>query len=210
MSKTIELYQYWRSSCSWRVRWALEHKGVSYKTHSINLLKSEQTSSEYLKLNPTGCVPCLVVDGVPYGESVAIMEWLEEVFPTPSLLPRSPEERMKTRQLVGVIASGTQPLQNLSVQKYFSNDPNERKTYAQHWISKGLAVYENLVTETAGTYSVGSQLSIADLCLIPQVYNANRFNVDMSKFPTISRINATCLQREDCIKANPDQQPDSL
>ena len=206
----LELFQYWRSSCSWRVRWALEIKGISYKKHSVNLLKSEQKENSYSMLNPSLALPTLKIDGVPFGESFAILEWLEETHPTPPLLPQSPIDRLKVRQLAQTIVSGTQPLQNLKVLNHYAKNQQEKMQIAHHWISEGLAVFEKIARECSGTYSFGSHLTLADLCLVPQCYNALRFTVNLSQFPTIERIFGTCMKRKDCINAAPESQPDAV
>src|SRR5688500_13749210 len=109
----MELYHYWRSSCSWRVRWALNHKGLAYMSHTVNLLTGEQRSPNYLKLNPAGTLPTLVVNGTAYADSVAILEWLEEKYPHQPLLPTSPDDRAVVRRLVQTVVSGIFPLQNM-------------------------------------------------------------------------------------------------
>jgi maleylacetoacetate isomerase len=205
-SKPI-LYHYWRSSCSWRVRWALIHKGVAYDEVAVNLLNGEQNSADFLAQNPQGYLPALKIGSTVYSESLAMLEWIEERYPARPLLPMSPEDRMRVRQISSFIISGIQPLQNLSVLKKISSDPNEQSTWARHWISSGLTKLEKILQSSAGTYCVGSQLTFADLCLIPQIYNANRFAVDLSELPIISRINAACLLRDDCQKASPMNQP---
>ncbi len=202
----IQLYHYWRSSCSWRVRWALELKGVKVDAIPVNLLAGEQRSPAYLQMNPLGTVPMLVINGASYGQSLAILEWLDEVYPKPSLLPTDPIARMRTRQLSLMIVADTQPLQNLGAQRLHSADEEERKKWVQHWITQGLDAFERLVTTTAGTFAMGSQLTMADLCLVPQCYNAQRFAVDLKTFPTVHRIYQHCLTLPECDAAAPHRQ----
>ena len=207
-SARLELFHYWRSSCSWRVRWALRHKGVAYQDRPINLLKNEQNSPEYLAVNPSGFLPALrTADGTVYGESMAILEWIEEMFPQNPLLPSSPAERARVRQICQMIIAGTQPLQNLSVMRMYSTDQADQQAWSQHWIALGLAKVETVVAQHAGTYSVGGELSLADLCVVPQVYNAIRFNIPMDQFPTLKRINDHCITLASCDAAAPHTQP---
>jgi len=203
----ITLYHYWRSSCSWRVRWALAIKGVAYESKPINLLKGEQRSPAYLKLNPSGTVPCLVVDGIPYGESLAMLEWIEEKFPQRALLPQDPGSRMRVRQMCLAIVAGTQPLQNLSVQNFYSTDAVKKIAWAKHWNHLGMQAFANLIEAHAGTFCFGSQLTLADLCLIPQFYNAIRFGVDVDQFPKLKKIYEHCLALPECDAAAPHNQP---
>jgi len=205
-SNQITLYHYWRSSCSWRVRWALEYKGVRFTDVAINLLQNEQNSPAYLAKNPGGFVPALDVNGVVFGESLAIMEWLEEVYPSPSLLPQGPTERMRIRQVCQQIVSGIQPIQNLSVMRKHSSDQALQAEWARHWITLGLEKVEKLLSSSAGTYSFGGELTMADLCLVPQVYNALRINVDMSRFPVISAVNSNCMKLPSCEASAPHKQ----
>lgn len=207
---SITLYQYWRSSCSWRVRWALDLKGVAFNSVIVNLLKGEQKDAAFGQKSPTGQIPCLDIGGTHLVESLAIMEWLEETYPQNPLLPQDPMDRVEVRQLCGIIALGIQPIQNLSVLQHVSADKAERAKWARHWIEKGLAAYEKKTSTVAGTFSFGGQLSMADICLVPQVYNAHRFQVDMSKFPTVEKIYQHCLTLPSCQKAHPDQQPGAV
>lgn len=204
----LELFHYWRSSCSWRVRWALKHKGIAYQDRPISLLKNEHNSPEYLAVNPSGFLPALrTTDGTVYGESMAILEWIEDVFPHNPLLPNSPTERARVRQICQMIIAGTQPLQNLSVMRAYSSDQVQQQAWAQHWIAVGIAKVETVLASHAGTYSVGGSLTLADLCVVPQVYNALRFNIAMDQFPTLKRINDHCLTLEACEAAAPHNQP---
>ena len=201
------LYHYWRSSCSWRVRWAMELKGLSYQSIPVNLLKGEHKNHDFLARNPSGQVPSFEINGKSFNESLAILEWIEENYPTPPLLPTDSMSKIKVRELSYMIAMGTQPLQNLKVQKYFSSDGAIRKSYANHWIQEGLEAFEKRVVETAGTYCFGSSVSFADLCLIPQCYNAERFGVNLEKFPVTHRIYNYCLATPACHASSPSQQP---
>lgn len=202
----FELFHYWRSSCSWRVRWALNLKKIPHKLTPVNLLEGEQKSEDYIKKNPSGYVPTLKIGSQFLTESMAIIEWLDESFKNYPLLPQDPMERYKVRKLYHTIASGTQPIQNLAVLQYYSDDQMQRKEFAQHWISKGLAVYERFISkEKKSVYSVGEHISMADLCLIPQVYNANRFEIDMKKYPLVKGIYDRCMATKECYDASPER-----
>lgn len=203
MKHNLTLYHYWRSSCSWRVRWALAVKKQSYEAVAVNLLKGEQQSPEYLAKNPLGFVPCLAVDGQPLGESLAILEWIEESYPTPALLPKDSLARARTRQLCNIIVAGTQPLQNLSVQKYYCPDETKRLEDGRHWIKRGLTSYEKLLETTSGKFSVGDEVTMADLCLIPQCYNALRYELSLDLFPRAKAIYERCRELPECKAAEP-------
>jgi len=203
----IVLYSYFRSSCSWRVRLALQLKGLKYEYKAINLLKSEQTTEEYTTFNPLQSVPTLFIDDHKLCQSVAIIEYLEETRPTVSLLPKDPYKKALVRQIVQSIASDIQPVQNLRVLKKVGED--KKAEWAKYWIEYGLKGVEKTLSSTAGTYCVDDEISMADICLVPQVYNAIRYNVDMSQFPIISRINETLGKLPEFQMSHPDAQPDA-
>ena len=187
-----KLYDYWRSSCSWRVRWALLYKGLAFESVPVSLLDDSQYSDAHKQRNPRGKVPVLEVlrDGavVTISESIAILEWLEDTQPAPSLLPKDAFDRARVRELVQYINSGIHPLQNLVVLKKISDDVEVRKKWAQHWIRDGLMAFEKRVSQTAGDFCMGDEISMADLCLIPQVYNAKRFDLTLEGMPIIQSI----------------------
>ena len=209
MTQSITLYDYWRSSCSWRIRWALRHKAVPYASQTVNLLTNEQRDAKFLAKNPMGFVPAIEISDGVFGESLAILEWIEETYPQKPLLPAAPVDRMRVRQICQIIASGIQPIQNLSVMKRHSPDPKQQSEWAHYWIERGLQNLEPLVTKSAGTYCVGGSLTFADLCLIPQIYNALRFNVNTTQFPTLMWIYQHCLTLPECVAASPQNQPGS-
>ncbi len=198
------LYHYWRSSCSWRVRWALTYKNIPHRLIAVDLLKGEQKHSEYLKKNPAGFVPLLEYRGMYFSESLAMLEFLEEAFPQKPLLPNDPLSRMKVRQLSMSIIAGTQPLQNLEVLNYVSSDAGKKKDFASYFIRRGLKKYEAMIETFSGTYSFGSQLTFADLALIPQCYNALRNEIDLEEFPRVVKIYKHCLQTGSCQKSAPE------
>lgn len=205
------LYHYWRSSSSWRVRFAFTLKQIPCEYIPIDLLKKEQQTPEHLKRNPSGAVPVLEITDNKnnvvgrIAESTAIIEWAEENFPKPPLLPGDSLQRARIRQLAQIINSGIQPVQNLKVQQYYSQDKEKQKEWSGHWIKKGLQAYEAAVQETAGKFSVGNEITMADLFLVPQCYNAERYEVSLQEFPTIAKINANALATEACQKAHPDR-----
>ena len=206
MTHNLELFHYWRSSCSWRVRWALYHKNIAFQSHTINLLKNEQNDTIYKRKNPTGQVPTLVAGGSPITDSMAILEWLEETYPQKPLLPSNTRDRATVREISYMISSGIQPIQNLKVLKFVS-PYQDRTNFGKHWIETGLHNIETRLQSVAGSYSFGGSLTFIDLCLIPQVYNAHRFGIKVGQFPTIERIYKSCLKLPPCHKAAPEQQP---
>ncbi|CAH1792070.1 unnamed protein product [Owenia fusiformis] len=203
------LYSYFRSSCSYRVRIALALKGVEYEYRAVNLVKDggQQHFDEYKQLNPMEMVPSFVVDGQALTQSVPIMEYIEEVYPQkPSLLPKDPLVRAQVRAVSEIINSGIQPIQNLPVLQYVGDE--KKMEWGRYWIDKGFKGLEKQLQQTAGEFCVGDEVSMADACLVPQVFNANRFKVDMSQFPTINKIHQNCLNLEAFKAAGPTMQPD--
>ncbi|XP_020841839.1 maleylacetoacetate isomerase isoform X2 [Phascolarctos cinereus] len=204
------LYSYFRSSCSWRVRIALALKKIDYDTFPVHLIKDggQQFSEEFQTLNPMSQVPALKIDGVTLTQSLAIIEYLEETRPTPvRLLPQDPKKRASVRMISDLIASGIQPLQNIAVLKKVGQET--QLTWAQSVIGSGFRALEQVLQSTAGKYCVGNEISMADLCLVPQVANAERFKVDLSPYPIINRINKTLLTMEAFQVSHPSRQPDT-
>uniref|UniRef100_A0A8D0BU65 Maleylacetoacetate isomerase n=1 Tax=Salvator merianae TaxID=96440 RepID=A0A8D0BU65_SALMN len=202
------LYTYFRSSCSWRVRIALALKGIAYDQSPVNLMKDggQQLTSEFQTVNPMQQVPALKIDGIILSQSLAIIEYLEETRPNPRLLPEDPKKRAQVRMIAEHIASGIQPLQNLSVLQQMGEKKLE---WAQQCISHGFKALEQILKETAGRYCIGNEVTVADLCLVPQVYNAERFKVDLTAYPTICRINKALLELEEFRISHPSCQPDT-
>jgi len=213
MAKPV-LYSYFRSSASWRVRIALAYKGIEYDYKAVNLIKDggQQLTEEYRELNPMRQVPTLVIDGVILAQSLPIIEYLEETRPDKKLLPQDPAKRAQARQIAEMINSGIQPIQNLAVLKLvgeWTGDESKKATWAKHWITNGLQGVEKMLSRTAGRFCVGDEVTIADLCLIPQMYNATRFGVDLSPFPLINRVVDECGKLEAFQKAEASSQPDA-
>lgn len=213
----MKLYSYWRSSCSWRVRIALNLKGLAYTYEAVHLLKDggQQHSEAYRSLNPMRTVPTLEWEegGAVrrLSQSVAILEYLEERYRTPALLPADPLLRARTRMLSEMVNSGIQPLQNLSVLQFVKSElKSDEKVFAAYWNARGLAALESAVKETAGTYCVGDAVSFADIFLVPQLYGARRYGVDLTPYPTLTRIEAACDKLPAFQAAHPDRQPDAV
>ncbi|RHZ76037.1 hypothetical protein Glove_208g212 [Diversispora epigaea] len=200
------LYSYFRSSCAWRVRTVLNWKGIDYEIKSVNLVKEEQKTLEYSKLNPLKEVPTLIIDGLVLTQSLAIIEYLEETRPEKAVLPKEPGKRALVRSLVLAIASDTQPVTNLRILNYLGDDRKEEWT--KYWMSYIFEGIEKQLKEVAGDYCVGNEVTLADICLVPQVFNANRFKVDLTPFPIIQRISDKLLELEAFKKAHPFRQID--
>lgn len=203
-TKKLTLFHYWRSSCSWRVRWALAAKEIPYETKAVNLLEAEHQSKDYKRLNPSGQVPCLKIGEHYISESLAIIEWLDETFPEPRLIPGNPWKKLEVRSLAYKIASGIQPIQNLSVMRKHHRERDEQLRWSRYWIEKGFLAVEKILEGTATRFACGSEVTLADLCLVPQVYNAKRFSVDLNHFPKIERVYENCLETKACQEAHPD------
>lgn len=210
---SMVLYNYFRSSTSYRVRLALHYKGLQFEYKPINLLKGEQLSADYKKINPLGGVPTLVHDGKIIPESFAIMEYLDEVFPQKPLFPKDAYTKARIRQVCEVINSFMHPMANLKTLKYMEAkhgyDQSQKDEWAQHWVSQGLEVLETTLKEFSGTYSFGNEITMADLFLIPQLLTSQRYKVDISKYPTLVKINENCLKLESFQKAHPFVQIDT-
>ena len=211
----MKLYSYFRSSTSYRVRIALNLKGLEYDIVPVNLLEGAQKSDDYAKVNPSMGVPALEFDGKVLTQSQAIIEYLEETHPQPALLPNVAEDRAYVRALADIVACDMHPVNNLRILKYI-NGPMQQSDdvkmhWMHHWLKAGFDAFEAKLEQHGGASDVcfGDQVSIADICLIPQIYNAQRFDFDMSPYPTIMRINDHCVKLPAFEKAHPDNQPDA-
>ena len=216
MSDQLRLYSYWRSSAAYRVRIGLNLKGLPYEIVPIHLLRDggEQRSEAYRNINPQGLVPVLQHGSRMLRQSLAILEYLDETFPDRPLLPATARARQRVRALAQAIACDVHPLNNLRVLKYFEHEWNvpqpERDEWVRHWIGEGFAAIETMLNDhlSTGQYCEGEVPTIADCCLVPQVYNARRFGVDIGKYPTIERIEKACLALPAFDLARPERQPD--
>ncbi|MBL0040543.1 MAG: maleylacetoacetate isomerase [Xanthomonadales bacterium] len=217
MDSTIKLYSYWRSSASYRVRIALNLKQLKHEIVPVNLVKDggEHRQAEFHHLNPQERVPVLIDGGRIVRQSLAIIEYLEEVYDGNHLLPGTARERARARGLAHLIATDISPMGNLSVLQYLEQEDNmpqiERERWVRTWISRGFTALEEMLADnpSTGEFCEGDLPSIADCCLIPQVYNAQRFEVDLTPFPTIQRINAHCLGLPAFDLARPEKQADA-
>lgn len=211
----LALYSYFRSSAAYRVRIALNLKGIPYDVRSVHLLKGQQRLAEYRKLSPQGLVPTLVEDGRPFVQSLAIIEYLEERHPEPPLLPRDLRERAFVRGLANIVACDIHPLNNLRVLTYLKDtlhqDEVARTAWIRHWIEEGFHAFEEHLTlqEKAGRFCLGDVPTLADICLVPQVFNARRSGCDLAAFPRIDAIDKNCLELAPFREAAPNRQLDA-
>lgn len=209
------LYGYWRSSASYRLRIALNLKLLDFEQVAVDLVAGEQSAESYGKLNPQGLVPTLVVnEETALGQSLAILEYLEEVHPEPALLPVDPLDRARVRQIAQIIACEIHPLDNLGVLRYLVRelgvDEEQKLTWYRHWIARGFAAIEKLLDDPrTGDFCHGDSPTFADVCLVPQVYNARRFECDLETYPRIRAIEAACLELAAFAQAVPERQPDA-
>lgn len=209
----MRLFDYWRSSAAYRVRIALRLKGVAFEQVPVNLRLGAQRTLDYLAHNQQGLVPALEAEGTTLTQSLAIVEWLEETRPDPPLLPPDAASRAMVRSLALHVACEIHPINNLRVLQFLQQrlglDEEDVKSWYRHWVDEGFASLERRLGATAGTYCFGDTVGIADLCLVPQVYNARRFSCDLSPYPLISRIDAACLRLPAFADARPERQPDA-
>ncbi len=211
------LHSYWRSSAAYRVRIGLNLKGLAYKIESVHLVRDggEQHRPEYAAINPQRSVPVLQHGQRMLRQSLAILEYLDEMWPQPALLPATARERQRVRALAQLVACDIHPLNNLRVLQYFEREwgvpQPERDEWVKHWIADGFEAFETLLRDnpSTGEFCSGHVPGLADCCLIPQVYNARRFGVDLTPYPTITRIEQTCLALPAFDAARPERQPDA-
>lgn len=214
----MKLYTYWRSTAAYRVRIALYLKGLRFELEPVHLVREggEQHLEPYRAINPQGLVPTLLDGGHVLTQSLAILEYLDEKQPEPALLPSDPLGRARVRSLAQMIASEVHPLNNLRVLQYLKGEmglSDQQKTaWYHHWLEQGLAPLEKrLANESAtGRYCHGDSVSIADLCLVPQLYNARRFEFPLEDYPTLTRIDAACRELDAFRAAAPEAQPDAV
>ncbi|XP_042030461.1 glutathione S-transferase 2-like [Salvia splendens] len=208
----LKLYSYWRSSCSCRVRIALNLKGLDYEYIAVNLLKGEQKSPEFLKLNPLGLVPVLIDGDTVVSDSLAILLYLEEKYPQRPLLPRDLELKALNYQAANIVFASIQPYQNIPIIGYVKDKlgADEMLSWVQHHIKHGFAALEKLLDKFAGKYATGDEVFLADLYLAPQIDGAvRRFSVDMNEFPLLSKFNEAYKQLPAFQNAMPGKQLDT-
>ncbi|WP_459614667.1 maleylacetoacetate isomerase [Bordetella sp. 2513F-2] len=213
----MQLYSYFRSSAAYRVRIALNLKGLPYEYVPVHLLKDggQQLAPDYRRVNPAALVPTLVDGDLSLGQSMAIIEYLDETHPEPALLPADPAGRARVRAIAQAIACDIHPLNNLRVLKYLKHElkveEEAKNAWYRHWVMLGLESLEQMLAADAqtGRHCHGDAPTLADLCLVPQIYNARRFECDLSAFPTLVRIDAACLALPAFADAAPERQPDA-
>lgn len=216
-SETLRLFSYWRSSAAYRVRIGLNLKGLGYEQMPVHLIRDggEQHGEAYAAANPQKLVPMLQHGERMVRQSLAILEYVDEVWAEPALMPATARGRARVRALAQLVACDIHPLNNLRVLQYFEREWHvpqpERDVWVRHWIAEGFAALESLLANdpATGEFCEGDSPTIADCCLVPQAYNARRFSLDMAPYPTIRRIEAACLELPAFDAARPERQPDA-
>ena len=211
------LFSYWRSSAAYRVRIGLNLKGLPYDIMPVHLLRDggEQHAEAFREANPQGLVPVLQHGHRMLRQSMSILEYLDEMWPEPSLLPATARDRQRVRALSQAVACDIHPLNNLRVVQYLENEwgvpQPERDGWTRHWIETGFAAIEAMLHQhpSTGRYCDGDTPTMADCCLVPQIYNARRFGIDVAAYPTIARIEQACLALPEFDAARPENQPDA-
>lgn len=209
MSRAV-LYDYWRSSAAFRVRIALNLKGVDYEQRPVNLAAGEQKSADFRAVNPQGLVPLLEIDDHRISQSLAIIVYLDQIIPDPPLMPRDPVDGAHVRAMAMTIACDIHPLNNLRVLKYLKGELGQDQSaideWVAHWIAEGFAALEAMAAPRAGKFLFGDEPTIADVCLVPQMYNAQRFNVPVEAYLTLLRAGANASGIDAFVRAHPDKQ----
>jgi maleylacetoacetate isomerase len=207
----MKLYSYFRSSAAYRVRIALNLKGLDYQLAAVDLLTKGQRDPAYLRVNPMGLVPALEDDGTTFGQSLAIIEYLDDVYPARPIRPADPGRRALDRGIALTVACDIHPLNNLRVLGYLTDrlglDQGAKDDWYRHWVMEGFSALEQLVA--AAPYASGATPGYGDICLVPQMFNARRFNVDVSKYPKLIAIDAACNALDAFARAHPSRQPDA-
>ena len=209
----MKLYSYFRSSAAYRVRIALNLKAIDYDLAIVNLLKSQQLDEGYLAVNPQGLLPALETEEGYLAQSLAILEWLDETYPQSPIIAGSAWQKAQIRNISYAIACDIHPVNNLRVLKYLSNELNvddeAKNKWYRHWIEIGFEKIELMLSDSSD-YCVGDQPTLADICLVPQVFNALRFKVDMAAYPKIAAIYERCNKLAAFDDAAPQNQPDAI
>lgn len=213
--KSLILYSYFRSSAAFRVRIALHLKNLDFEYRPVHLLNNggEHHSAGYRQINPLEEVPTLIHEGFAIGQSMAILNYLDDLKPEPRLFPLDPKMRAQVIQLCEAVNSSIHPIQNLKVQqeleKRFQADAQAKEDWARHWIRQGFEGIEKIVAKHSGSFAMGPDLTAADLYLIPQVFNAERYKLEMSAFPKIKTIYLNCMKLKPFVDADPFHQIDT-
>jgi maleylpyruvate isomerase len=212
---SLTLYDYWRSSAAYRVRIALNLKGLAYESVPVHLVKGEQRAVDYRTHNPAGLVPTLSSDKGDFTQSLSIIEYLNDIHPAPPLLPSDPEARAQVRAIAQFISCELHPLNNLRVREYLKAmhvDEAQRQRWAIHWLEEGLTALEEMLRRlgSSGKFCCGTAPTLADICLVPQLYTTRRFMSDLRHYPTIVAIDAHCATLPAFIAAQPEKQPDAV
>ncbi len=211
----MKLYGYYRSSASYRLRIILGLKNIEWQNYPVHLAKGEQLAHAFRAINPLGLVPVLDTGESVLSQSAAIAEYLEEKYPQPQLLPAAAVDRAKVREMLGTIGCDIHPLQNLRVLKYlraeYGQDDEGVAAWCRQWIGDGFAAFDKMALERSanGQYSFAENLTLADVWLVPQVYNARRFGLDLDPYPTIVSVDRHCQSLTAFAAAHPDRQPDA-
>ncbi|TWX73275.1 maleylacetoacetate isomerase [Colwellia sp. C1TZA3] len=211
----MKLYGYWRSSAAYRVRIAMHLKGLEFESIPVHLVKDggEQHKEAYTELNSTHLVPTLIDEDVALHQSIAIIEYLDDKYPLVAIYPKNMVAKAKVKALALDFACEIHPVNNLRVQQYlvnnFSLQESDKLIWSHHWMKVGFSAVEQQLTVNSGKYCFGDNITMADICLVPQVYNAYRFNLNMSEYPNICRVAENCNQHAAFIAALPENQADA-
>ena len=204
------LHDYYRSSAAYRVRIALNIKGVDHEKRMVNLVESAQRGAAYREINPQGLVPTLEIDDQLLTQSLAIIVYLDQRFPDPPLMPRNSIDQAQVRAMALSIACDIHPLNNLRVLKYLQDtlgaSEDDKNEWYRHWVAEGLTGLEAMAAPRAGRFLFGDEVTLADICLVPQMYNARRFDVPLDEYPTLLRADENARELEPFAAAHPDNQ----
>lgn len=210
----MKLYSYWRSTCSWRVRIGLALKGLDYEYIAVHLRDGQQSAADHLQRNSLAQVPVLELSNSAgqvhqVSQSLAILELLDELHAEPPLLPREPYAKARVRELAELVNAGIQPLQNFGVLQQVKRVGGDPKSWSAHFIGKGLLALEAKKSQIPGKFLVGDEVTLADICLVPQLFNARRFGVDMGGLGELLKVEEACSELEAFAEARPERQPDA-
>ena len=209
----LTFHGYWRATAPYRVRIGLALKGLSYDYAPVNLAAGEQREADYMRLNPQGLTPSLDAGDGPMTQSLAILEWLEETHPEPPLLPSEPRDRQVVRAMAAIVACDIHPLNNLRVLKQlaaFGVSEADRQTWIGRWMAEGFAALEPMIARHGDGFAFGATPTLADCCLVPQVYSAHRYAVDLSPYPALRAAAEHAQNHPAFVAAHPDRQPDAI